>query len=730
MERIADFVLRHRRIVILFWFCAFVGGAAATTTTVDRLTADFSVPGQPGFDTAKAINKALGEETENGPSIPVITVPEGQTVDDRRDDIEAVWNAIREDHPDWRVADWITTNNDNFVTKDRRATYALVYGPLPQTFDDPPFGIQIAEEYAAEQAADAEALKIVSTGYFELAISDAEGGGEESGPGVLVEVLFGAVGALLVLTFVFASFLAFLPILIAAVSILATFGALLPFTYAMDMNIVLQFLVALIGLGVAIDYSLLVVTRWREERDHGHDNHESVRIAVVQAGHAVVFSGAAVAIGLLSLTFLNVPFLRSMGVGGILIPLISTLATITLTPAILAAVGPKIDRPRIRKEATASKFWARWSKAVVKRPWLALGSALVMLGLLAAPVLGIKLGNADTASLTTKDGPIVQQYAALVDGGVPRGVLTPLEVFTTGDTNPVVEAVQGVEGVAFAFTAVPESGWANGSNSVVEVIPAVETVNSDTNDLVRDVRAAVEDIPGVVGVTGAGAVLEDYNNGIYAKVPLLLVILSILTFLALTRAFRSIVLAAKAVVLNLISLAATFGVMVWVWQDGHGSETIFGVESTGSIIFWTPIMIFAFLYGLSMDYEVFILTRVREEYDRTGETNAALIEGLGRTGRLVTSAALILFLAFVSLAASPGTDIKVLATGLGIGILLDATIVRMLLVPALVVLFGRWNWYLPDWLARVLRVEPSPLLPRPASPQVDPDPEPVVERVS
>jgi len=216
----------------------------------------------------------------------------------------------------------------------------------------------------------------------------------------------------------------------------------------------------------------------------------------------------------------------------------------------------------------------------------------------------------------------------------------------------------------------------------------------------------------VQGVAGAGPVLKDYDSGIYQKVPLVVLFLAVLTFFALTRAFRSVVLALKAVILNLVSLAATFGVMTFVWQEGHGSRAIFSVKSTGSITFWVPIMIFAFLYGLSMDYEVFILTRVREEFDRGGDTNKALVEGLGRTGRLVTSAALILFLAFVSLAASPGTDIKVLASGLGSGILLDATVVRMLLVPALVVLFGRWNWYLPDSFARLLRVEPSV---RPAS---------------
>ena len=712
MERIANFALKHRVAIMIFWLLALVGGGAAAGSTTERLTTDFSVPGQPGFDTAKAINEALGEESDNGPAIPVITVPDGQTVDQRRADIEALWDKVRADHPEWRVADWTTTNNERFVTNDRKSTFAMVYGPQPKSFDDKPFGIVIADAYGAKaddagKQVDANALKVVATGYLELAVSDAEGGGESSGPGVLVEVMAGAVGALFILVFVFASFLALLPLVIAAVSILACFGALLPFTYWMDMSIVLQFLVALIGLGVAIDYSLLVVTRWREERDHGRDNHDAVRVAVIQAGHSVVFSGAAVAIGLLALTVLNVPFLRSMGVGGMLIPLISTLATITLTPALLATIGPKIDRPRIRKEATASRFWTRWSNTVVKRPWVALVASLVMLGVLAAPVIGIKLGNAEVDSLTTTDGPIVTQYHALIDGGVPKGVLTPLEVYTTGDTNLVIEKLKTVEGVGFGFTALEESGWAKPGRNVVEVIPAEATVNSDTDEVVNRVTDAVKDIPGVVGVAGIGAVLQDYNNGIYKKLPIVFVFLSVLTFLALTRAFRSVVLAFKAVVLNLLSLAATFGVMTFVWQQGHGSEAIFGVQSTGSIMFWAPIMIFAFLYGLSMDYEVFILTRVREEYDKSGDTNAALVEGLGRTGRLVTSAALILFLAFVSLAASPGTDIKVLATGLGVGILLDATIVRMLLVPSLVVLFGKWNWYLPDFMAKLLRIEPS-----------------------
>jgi RND superfamily putative drug exporter len=219
--------------------------------------------------------------------------------------------------------------------------------------------------------------------------------------------------------------------------------------------------------------------------------------------------------------------------------------------------------------------------------------------------------------------------------------------------------------------------------------------------------SALANEPGVVGVAGEGAISVAYANAVFGNFPLMFAVIAALTFVLLARAFRSIVLALKALVLNLLSLAATFGVMTWFWQQGHGSNAVFGIPATGAITFWLPLMIFAFLYGLSMDYEVFILTRIREEYERTGSTTTALIEGVGRTGRLVTSAALILFLAFASLASAPSTDIKVFATGLGVGILLDATLIRALLLPALVAVLGRWNWWMPKLPARLLRVEPS-----------------------
>jgi RND superfamily putative drug exporter len=211
-----------------------------------------------------------------------------------------------------------------------------------------------------------------------------------------------------------------------------------------------------------------------------------------------------------------------------------------------------------------------------------------------------------------------------------------------------------------------------------------------------------------VRVGGLAAQNKDFIDAVYGNFPLMIALIGVITFVLLARAFRSLLLPLKAVILNVISVAAAWGVLELVWQSGHGSNLIWGISATGSITSWIPLMVFAFLFGLSMDYEVFILARMREEYDATGSTDTAVVRGIGRTGRLVTSAALILFLAFVSLGSGPGTEIKVLATGLAAGILLDATVIRALLVPAVISLFGRWNWWLPHLPARLLRVEPSP----------------------
>jgi len=218
-------------------------------------------------------------------------------------------------------------------------------------------------------------------------------------------------------------------------------------------------------------------------------------------------------------------------------------------------------------------------------------------------------------------------------------------------------------------------------------------------------------------VGGPGALLLDENHAFYGRFPLLVAVLAAITIILLARAFGSLLLPVKAVALNLVSVGATYGVLVLVWQHGHGSQVIWGLPATGAITNWVPLIAFAFLYGLSMDYEVFILTRIREERDRTGSTNTGIIEGTGRTGRLVTGAALILFFAFAALSTGPETDLKVMATALGAGILLDATVVRSVLVPALTAILGQWNWWLPTWAARLLRVPAPPPATQPAAPR-------------
>ena len=701
MERLARLVMRHRRIFSAIWVVLFLGGLFSAGQLGDRLSLDFSLPGQPGDDAEQRLIQTYGVSTFDT-YVAIVTVPEGETVEENQDAVAEVFDAAvgAVTGVDLRVVTLATTGDEGFITDDGRTTFALVQAPVPLTFG--PY-IEEPLQPALSAAAESRGFESGLTSYGLLAT-----GGDKEGPSVLVETLFGAAGALLVLLFVYASFLALLPMLIAAVSILTTFMLVLGLTTFSEVSIIVQFLIALIGLGVAIDYSLLVVSRWREERAHGRDNEEAIIIAMKTAGHAVLASGVTVAISLVALIVVPVPFLRSMGIAGLLIPLVSVSVVLTLLPALLSSAGPRIDYPRIRREGTASRGWSAWARVIVEHRLVAVTAALVMLAILIAPVFSIQIGQSGLES-QARSGPRYDALQTLRDGGVGAGILTPVEVLVpASQADAAAEAARGVDGVQMAFV-----GSTQGDDAVVTVLPTDVTVDSSGTDLVADIRAAVEDgVAGDVGVTGLGATVEDYFSAVYDKFPYVLALISLITFVLLVRTFRSVLLPLKAVILNLLSLAAVFGTVVLFWQMGYGSDAIFSVSETGAITFWLPVLIFAFLFGLSMDYEVFILSRMREEYDRTGDTRMAVITGIGRTGRLVTSAALILFFAFSALASAPGTDIKVLGTALGVGILIDATIVRALLVPALVTTFGRWNWWLPSWLARILWVGPSPLPPR------------------
>jgi RND superfamily putative drug exporter len=296
---------------------------------------------------------------------------------------------------------------------------------------------------------------------------------------------------------------------------------------------------------------------------------------------------------------------------------------------------------------------------------------------------------------------------ALERSGIGPGALSPIEILTPqANAQQLAAAAAAVPGVHGAV-APTGPAWQRGGTAVVDAFSVSDGSTSAGLDTLDRVRTAAHDVGSGVRVGGIAAENQDFVSAIYGSFPLMIALIAVLTFLLLARAFRSLLLPLKAVFLNVVSVTAAWGVITLIWQEGHGSSALWGIAPTHSVSAWIPLMVFAFLFGLSMDYEVFILSRMREEYDRTGSTETAVVRGIGRTGRLVTSAALILFLAFVSMSSGPDTDVKVFATGLAAGILLDATVIRALLVPAVVSLFGRWNWWLPEWPARLLRVEPS-----------------------
>jgi putative drug exporter of the RND superfamily len=691
---------------VIGWIVLTIAGIAAAGPASSALDQKFSVPKKEGWETNEAIAaKYNGTGGDTAPLVTVATLPAGESIDSARveSDLTRLDSKLSEALPGSRIASYASTGDRAFVSDDGQTTFAIVY---PRPDPDSAFGDNPKAEKAARAAIAGTTIggaPVHLTGFD--ALQGASGGGD--GPGVLLEAVIGGFGALIVLSFVFASFLAVVPILMAIASIMTTFLLLLGLTEFTDVSPIVQFLVALVGLGVAIDYSLLVVSRWREERSHGRSGDEAVQRAMETAGRAVVFSGITVAIGLLALIALPLPFLRSMGYGGMLIPLVSTLVAMTLLPVILATIGPRLDWPHRRTDDRASRAWTRWAQVVSRRRWVAAGAGIAVILALAFAATNLQLGTSD-ANTIAKEGDAKQGLTALEDAGIGEGSILPHEILVKGGTNPeeVAAELRGVDGI---HGAVAPSGpeWNRDGTHIVEAIPVPDSGTGAGRDTLNKVRDVAHSAGPDVRVGGGPAANQDFIDAVYGSFPLMIALIAITTFILLARAFRSLLLPLKAIVLNILSVAAAWGVLVLVWQEGYGSEAIWGIQATGSIQSWMPLIIFAFLFGLSMDYEVFILSRMREEYDRTGSTGEAVVQGIGRTGRLVTSAALILFLAFTSMASGPETDVKMFATGLAAGILLDATVIRALIVPAVISLMGRWNWWLPTWPARLLRVEPS-----------------------
>jgi RND superfamily putative drug exporter len=711
MTRLSEFVIARRRWIVVAWVLLTIVGVFSTGRLADRWFESFSIPGYEAYEANQRALDVFG----SGAQPPLVVVFHADRGDVTK--TEGLGRAIQRTAaavPGSRTSSFFATGSDAYVSSDRRTTFAEIYPPGQQQFTNIDF---VDKARAALRAATPAGVSANLTGRDPL--NEDVGGAE--GPSVLVEVLIAGAGAILILLFVFGTLPAVVaPLLIAATSILTTFSCVLVLTYFTDVSLIVQFLVALIGLGVAIDYSLLMIFRFREELRRRETTEEALTETMRHAGRAVIVSGSTVAIGLLSMVVLPLPFIRSIGIGGMLIPLISVLAAITLLPALLMSLGPRINKLRvvpkrvIRAADSEEGFWYRWARIVVRWPALiaTIGIALVVLMLI--PAVELNPSEAQAKDLPGK-GDAFDGRTALVDAGISLGVLKPFVIVAEGDPSPaqldrVASTLAATEGITGA-AAPPE--WRRGGAALIEAFPASDGASREARTTISTIKNDVlppleRSVGGSVKLTLGGIAPEerDFVRAVYGNFIWVLLFVVLLTFVLLMRAFRSVLLPLKAVVLNLVSLAVALGVIVFIFQQGHGSEAIWDLRATDAIIAWIPLMIFAFLYGLSMDYEVFMLARMREAYDEFGDTGKAIEFGLARTGKLVTSAALVLMLAFFSLSLSPGPDVKQFAIGLAAGIIIDATVIRALLVPSLMRLFGRWNWWFPEPLGKLLFVRP------------------------
>jgi RND superfamily putative drug exporter len=704
LARLAHLVARRRWTFIGAWLVLTVFGGFAAGQVSKRWYQSFSIPGKSAYETSQRTLHEFGVG-RRPPNVVVFHTAGDAT---KSDAIRAAMQRAKRANPGALTSSYFSTGSLAYVSKDRHTTFMEIYPPGLQKFDTKS-GAKETRRAAATGLPSGISVNV--TGHDPLEEASAHGG--SGGPSVLLEAMIGGLGALVILLFVFGTLPAVLmPIAVAVAAILNTFTLVWGLTYLTNVSIIVQFLIALVGLGVAIDYALLMIFRFRDELREGEDVETALVETMTHAGRSVIVSGSTVAVGLLSLIVLPLPFIRSMGIGGMLIPAVSVLAAITLLPALLAVLGERINSVRVLPKRLVDRghpedgAWGRWSRFVLRRPvWIA-AVGIVIVAVLAG--IGTQL-TPNEAQLKNfpGTGQAIAGRNALAAAGISPGVMKPFDVLVDngGNADAVAAKLRHVQGVA---GAVAPKDWRRGSDSLVEAFPAVDGAGPGIQGIIDRVNGTLEGTNGMLG--GVAATDRDFVHALFGNFPYVLAFVLVLTLILLARAFRSIVLPIKAAILNLVSLAAAFGIVVFIFQWGHGSS-LWNIDATQAIPAWIPLMIFAFLFGLSMDYEVFMLTRMREAYDETGSTERAIELGLARTGKLVTSAALILMFAFLVLSSSPGYEIKPFAIGLAAGIIFDATVIRALLVPALMRLLGRANWWMPNWTRSVLLIrhkEPTP----------------------
>ena len=708
LARLAHLVARHRWPIIAVWVVLTLFGGFAAGKVSKRWYQSFSIPGKSAYEANQRSLKEFGV----GVRPPNVVVFQTKGDATKSGAIRAAMQRAAKANPSALTSSYFSTGSSMYVSRDRHTTFMEIHPAGIAKFNTKS-GAEATRKAAA--AGLPAGISVHVTGHDPL--EEASTHGQSGGPGVLLEALVGGVGALVILLFVFGTLPAVLmPVVVAASAILNTYSLIWALTYITNVSIIVQFLIALVGLGVAIDYALLMIFRFRDELREGADVETALVETMTHAGRSVIVSGSTVAVGLLSLIILPLPFIRSMGIGGMLIPAVSVITAITLLPAMLAVLGTRINSVRLLPKRFVDRghpedgAWGRWARFVNRRPIPVAVVGLVIVGVLAS--IGTQLNpNESQLKNFPGSGDAIIGRQALASAGISPGVMKPLDVLVEhgGNARAIASRMSKVQGLT---GAVAPKDWQRGPNSIVEAFPVIDGAAPGIQGIVDRVNTTLKGTDGTLG--GVAAADRDFVHAVYGNFPYVLAFVMILTLILLARAFRSIVLPIKAVILNLISLAGAFGIVVFIFQEGHGSS-LWNISATGAITAWIPLMIFAFLFGLSMDYEVFMLTRMREAYDETGSTEQAIELGLARTGKLGTSAALILMFAFLVLSSSPGFEIKEFAIGLAAGIIFDATVIRALLVPALMRLLGEANWWMPHWTRSLLRISQKDPIPEVAT---------------
>jgi RND superfamily putative drug exporter len=714
MATLARSMIRFSRAVLAVWVVLVVVGGAASLRLSDLLTNRFVLPGAESEQAANVLEEHFGQKPEGSFSI-VVQGPSGSTRE-LVDDTTAAARRAAAAIPTGRALPAEAASNTVVtarVTSELQPADAKGY---TDAMREAAGTISGADLYVTGQSAIEHDLEPVQS--HDLKVG---------------ELYIAIPIALVILVFVFGTLAFLLPFMLAALSIPVTLGLVWIFANFMTLSTYLTNMVALIGLGIAIDYSLLIVYRYREERKAGRSPEDAVEATMETAGRAVVFSGTAVAIGLALMLFMPLPFMRGFGLAGLLIPLVSVLAAVTILPVLLYWLEDRLDRVRLvpssvteRRDDPVNGFWPRLARTIMRRPAAFAAATTAGLLLAAAPVLALQLSPGSNQGIP-QDLQAVRGLNIL-GAAVGEGALTPTEVVVDtgragGGSAAEVQAavrrlVAGLEAdpeiASVAYGIGPQFQDATGRFLHLQATGRHEYGLPESQEFVDRLRDQIVPLAafpeGSEVLTGGGPSFGvDFLDLTYGAFPWLVLAVLVLTYVLLVRAFRSLVLPLKAILLNLLSIGAAYGLLVAAFKLGLGEP--FGLTRFDQIEGWIPVFLFAMLFGLSMDYEVFLVSRMREEWDKRGDNVAAVTTGLAKTGRLVTAAGLIMFAAFMGFVAGSIVGLQQFGFGLAAAILIDVTIIRALLVPSAMKLFGRWNWWLPDRAARIFRVEPSPLAP-------------------